>query len=150
MATLLERFESKVERIPESGCWIWVGDAGRYGHVSFGTPPNQHRRAAHRVSYELFRGPIPEHLNVCHHCDVTLCVNPDHLFLGTQKDNVLDSVLKHRWAIPGRRLGQRKLTDQQVKEILRGGSTSCFAKQFGVALSTIKRVKNGRTWKHLR
>lgn len=76
-----------VEPEPNSGCWLWPGDTLKgYGRVSYiGT-----RQAAHRVSWLIHRGLIPEGLFVCHKCDVKLCVNPDHLFLGTQVDNMQD------------------------------------------------------------
>ena len=70
-----------------NGCWIWTGDSSKgYGRIWRGT----RRYAAHRVAYELTVGPIPPGLNACHHCDNRICVRPDHIFLGTQKDNMQD------------------------------------------------------------
>jgi len=70
------------------GCWRWIGGqwGGGYGRIRRGNQPQQ----AHRVAYELTYGPIPENQQVCHHCDNKACVRPDHLFVGSQSDNMLD------------------------------------------------------------
>lgn len=93
------RFESKVERIPFHTCWEWTGslmtrsDEGhRYGSFYYGG----RSELAHRVSWLISRGPIPEGLWVLHRCDNPGCVNPDHLFLGTQTDNMQDCARKGR------------------------------------------------------
>lgn len=99
--TLRERFDERWEPVPECGCWIWTSyeDSKGYGVLSV----NRKALKAHRVAYELYVGPIPKGLFVCHRCDVglplgsgSLCVNPDHLFLGTQQDNMSDRVRKDR------------------------------------------------------
>ncbi len=90
---IAERFESKVERIPESGCWIWTGaGSDRYGHFKFG----KRLSLAHRASYAMFVGPVPDGMEVCHKCDIGWCVNPTHLFLGTHTENMQDAVRKGR------------------------------------------------------
>jgi hypothetical protein len=77
----------------ENGCWLWKGTrAGDYGKVRW----KQKTISAHRSSYLAFKGEIPPGLNVCHTCDNPICVNPEHLWLGTQKENVLDSKKKKR------------------------------------------------------
>jgi hypothetical protein len=91
-----DRFEAKYIPIPEAGCWIWTGAAGRYGAVTI----NRKHIDAHRLSWLLYRGPIPDGLRVLHRCDVCLCVNPSHLFLGTAKDNSQDMVMKGRHRKP--------------------------------------------------
>lgn len=86
------RFWSKVEMIPESSCWHWTGAKNGKGYgVMHGRT-----RLAHRFSYELHNGPIPEGMLICHSCDSPLCVNKDHLFLGSHKDNTQDMVKKGR------------------------------------------------------
>ncbi len=87
-----DRFWAKVRK--SDGCWLWSrpGWADGYGQTTF-----KHQRwFAHRLSYTLAVGPIPDGLFVCHHCDVRLCVRPDHLFLGTQTDNLRDASRKGR------------------------------------------------------
>lgn len=102
----------RIERLsipePNSGCWLWLGAtranaAGiHYGRMISGSRINKTRRSvsAHRYSYEAFKGPIPDGLNVCHRCDNGLCVNPEHLFVGTQSDNMKDAYRKGRVTMP--------------------------------------------------
>lgn len=104
-----ERIERLSQPEPNSGCWIWLGSARPsqsgilYGRLIAGSRTTGARRSwsAHRYSYEAFKGPIPEGLYVCHSCDNGLCVNPEHLFAGTQRDNMLDAVRKGRVTPPG-------------------------------------------------
>src|SRR5262245_56294238 len=85
------RFWSKVQKTET--CWLWTGAKTRgYGAINI----DHHAVLAHRVSYELHIGPIPDGLYVLHRCDVHACVRPDHLFLGTHLDNIQDMVLKKR------------------------------------------------------
>jgi len=94
MEKLMERFEDKYIPEPMSGCWIWtarVSPAG-YGQASY----KRKSTFAHRLAWTLFRGPIPEGLCVLHKCDNPPCVNPEHLFIGTQIENIRDCVAKGR------------------------------------------------------
>lgn len=110
--TVAERFWAKVRVAP--GCWIWVGcrNSANYGHMGIGSRTDGSRRtmAAHRVSWELHNGPIPEGLCVLHHCDNPPCVNPAHLFLGTDADNVADRDAKGRQVLSHTALKNRAAT----------------------------------------
>ena len=91
--TPLDRFLDRVQK-QESGCWVWTGanNGLGYGVMRLGLK----QVYAHRFSYEQFVSPIPDGLCICHKCDNPRCVNPDHLFLGTQKDNMQDCSRKGR------------------------------------------------------
>lgn len=93
-----ERFLRKVERVPLAGCWLWTGavSVSEAGDVRPNMVIHGHRERAYRIAYELFIGPIPPGMLVCHSCDVSICVNPAHLFLGTHQDNQHDSARKGR------------------------------------------------------
>jgi hypothetical protein len=96
--TLKDRFEDKVSIEPNSGCWLWTGslnDTG-YGQLWVGSKSTR----AHRLSYELHVGPIPEGMHVCHHCDNPPCCNPNHLFVGSHTDNMADKIKKGRGVNP--------------------------------------------------
>lgn len=90
----LSRFESKYTPVTESGCWLWIGSVSSSGYGGFRY--NKKMVSAHRASWMLHNGEISADMLVCHKCDTPLCVNPDHLFLGTQKDNMQDKLEKSR------------------------------------------------------
>jgi hypothetical protein len=96
---IIERFYPKIS-INKNGCWIWTGkvQSKGYGELSTGSWKTSNRVVyrAHRLSYLIHVGDIPEGMHVCHTCDVRLCVNPDHLWVGTNHDNVLDCHAKGR------------------------------------------------------
>lgn len=85
-----------VNVVKTDGCWIWTGNFNAFGYGRIGN--NGKRELAHRFSWVLHYGPIPKGLIVCHHCDNTACVRPDHLFIGTQQDNMDDMISKNRQA----------------------------------------------------
>ena len=91
-------FFSKIEPIPECGCWIWTGSTSSWGYGKIGIAGKT--IATHRYSWELHNGSIPIGISVLHKCDTPACVNPNHLFLGTQQDNMADASRKGR--LPGR------------------------------------------------
>ncbi len=97
---LVARFWTKVNRGDPASCWIWQGTHHRNGYGQIAASRNGARKQrwlwAHRVAWALTHGPIPDGLQVLHRCDVPLCVNPDHLFLGTQLDNIADAMAKGR------------------------------------------------------
>lgn len=98
--SMLERFEEKFEPVTESGCWIWTASVHGGGYGLFHTGLQRRKgkmEYAHRVSYELYNGVDPLEEEVCHKCDVTSCVNPSHLFLGSHKDNMEDMMEKGRY-----------------------------------------------------
>ena len=141
-----DRFFKKVEKSP-TGCWLWLSviDDSGYGGFWF----IKKWRKAHRVSWELFKGPIPEGLQVLHKCDVRNCVNPEHLFLGTNYDNSRDCFNKHRHA-RGSRAGPAKLTEEQVRKIRkdhRSGPEIAFAYQ--ISNSTVGGIRRREIWRHL-
>jgi hypothetical protein len=92
----LQLIESRVERITESGCWIWMGPTNPYGYGRMFIREIGRHISMHRLAWQIANGPIPPKLFVCHRCDIPACVNPSHLFLGTHRDNMLDCMRKGR------------------------------------------------------
>jgi len=146
-----KRVEDSSFPVTETGCWIWMKSKtgnGRYGELSTCFNKKVKKYKAHRFSYEAFYGPIPENMIVCHKCDTPLCVNPNHLFLGTNKDNTLDMINKNRHS-NGR--NSNTLSEEKVKFIRKypiyKGYQNHLAEIFNVNISTISNVIRNKTWK---
>lgn len=139
-----ERFEMFVERIPESGCWVWTGTTGNKGYGQLWEAGRMIR--AHRFAFETAFGPIPAGMYVCHRCDVRACVNPAHLFLGTNDENMADMVSKGRQA-RGERNGQSKLTEQKALAIRADPRPyPQIADAFGISQTQISCIKSNKSW----
>lgn len=148
-----ERFWSKVNEAGADDCWLWSGVPGKrgYGVLNVWQDGKAHLLTAHRLSYVLHYGRIEDGLFVCHRCDVRRCVNPSHLFLGTDADNKRDMLEKGRNYIPVGELSRTaKLTEKQARHILYDErETATIAAEFGVSTITIRQIKTGVTWKHI-
>lgn len=133
-----ELFDDKCLVLP-SGCWEWQGNLDRYGYGIFKLGNKSYK--AHRYSYELYNGSFEQSFHVLHCCDNPKCVNPEHLFLGTNQDNIQDKVNKGRSKINNRRL----TNDEKVNilKLLEVKSEKDVAKIFDVHISTISRLKKG-------
>lgn len=162
MKPAIERVLDRVVRVPFSGCWIFTGAANDFGYgIVGGGGRGQPNDRAHRITYKHFCGDIPSGMFVCHACDVPSCCNPDHLFLGTNQDNVNDMVKKKRNSPPPRNphvVGSAhpgaKLTEQQVL-LIRNTYAKGFGTQqeladcYGVARQTISKIVNNKRFKHV-
>lgn len=148
---LEEQFLQRLGRTTEDGCIIWAGLTAGNGYGVIG-----HRSRnvyAHRIAYERAHGPIPDGLWVLHRCDNPLCINPDHLFLGTQRDNIDDMVSKNRQC-RGESITSSKLTADLVREIRTKHASGRFsqrqlAREYHVGAMTINKIINRRTWAHI-
>ncbi len=157
----VERFWSKVDKdgptpahMPHLGkCWIWNGDirpsrSGEYGDIRV---RGKHIRA-HRAAWMIERGPIPDNFVVGHECDNPRCVNPLHLFIGTQRENILDMNKKGRQA-RGEWNGNSTFSEDEIRSIRTRYSNGETQKEigatFGVRQTTISRIVTGRSWKHI-
>lgn len=143
-----ERYEKYVVR--SDGCWGWTGMTDAHGYGTFGHG-GKHIRA-HRFSYERTNGPIPKGMNACHRCDNPACSNPEHIFIGTQGDNMRDAATKGR-VERGSRHHAAKLTESNVQEIRRLRALGVLAKDiapaFGIAEGTAQGIIARRHWRHV-
>ena len=162
LLTFEQRFWDRV--VKTDSCWWWIGstNGGGYGQIQYGGK----RVRIHRLSYQLHVGPIPKGTVVCHHCDNPRCVRPDHLFLGTSRDNAIDREMKGRRLTPrgpespcygkpnllarGEKHGRHILTEDQVRDIRRLRSTGIaqevIGKMFGVSRGAIGDIDRRKRW----
>lgn len=162
----VKRFWEKVDKSED--CWVWTASRDKDGYGGFSLRPRA-RILAHRFSWTLHYGPIPDGMFVCHHCDNPPCVRPEHLFLGTHQDNVDDMFKKGRgkratgeshgthtrptsrpW---GERHGLHKITADEARavraRVLMGEMQCTVAAAFGISQTQVSRIMRGTRWKHL-
>jgi len=152
MPSFLEHI-SNVYTEPNTGCWLWPGAAGKHYGV-YKTKGVQ--RLAHRLSWEYHNGPIPLGMHVLHKCDVPLCVNPDHLWLGTHLDNVADMNAKGRHGkttdngVKGERNYRARLSTADVIAIRASTDTQrTIAARYGIGQSAVCKIRRGINWSHV-
>lgn len=148
-STLENRFAKHVYPCPMTGCWLWTGYLIRsgYGQIALVGKKWKVMTPAHRASWLIHNGNIPDGMWVLHRCDVRSCVNPSHLFIGTRKENVKDMLMKRRQAT-GERHGRAKLNNESVLEIRSSlESSSKLAARYGVSTEAIREVRVNNTWK---
>lgn len=145
--TVHERFDRLYIPVPESGCWLWLGAVNKngYGKIKY----ERRHWTAHRLAWQLFKGDIPIDICVLHRCDVPICVNPDHLFLGTNQDNVDDCVSKDRHA-RGERNGEAVISVRDVLAIRSMNgimNQQSIAEKFGISRGHISKILSHKNWK---
>jgi hypothetical protein len=145
---ILKRFWHPVVIGCDNGCW--ERRAARSGVGYSQVRANGKQWLAHRFAWTHFNGPIPDGMFVCHRCDNRICVRPDHLFLGTNADNMRDKVEKGR-VTKGEEIGVAKLTESAVREIRASTeSQKVLAERFGIHKSNVSRVRTRTTWEHVK
>jgi hypothetical protein len=151
--TVAQRIAQKTIPEPNTGCWLWMGMTnGRYPLIKV----SKRNVYVHRYVCEQTHG-LPEGQQALHKCDVPLCVNPDHLYPGTQKQNMQDCIARGRISRVGARTPQRgadrpraKLTDQQAVEIkISEEKGTVLSAKYGVSRAIISQIKSGKRWRHV-
>lgn len=152
----MKRFWDKVNKNTDTGCWEWIGGKrdGRYGAFKL----NGKNYRPHRLVYEWFNNKkIPNNLLICHKCDNPKCVNPEHLFLGTNQDNADDMVKKGRSSNGDDRKGENNLGNKlknndvlEIRKLIKEGLTNIeIAKKYNVHHATISLIRLEKTWNHI-
>jgi hypothetical protein len=154
-----ERIEAWSMPEPNSGCWIWLGNIGHHKTGDRARMSVRNKKTfAYRAAYEAYSGKtIPEGMVICHRCDNPICVNPDHLWVGTQADNLRDMYRKRRHVVVyhighsrnnGENNPRARLTVDNVIAIRNSTETSAeLGRRYGVSRLTIRDVRSRRNWK---
>lgn len=148
----IECFWEKVDKSSPNGCWEWTGCRHPLGYGQMGSGIGRKLIPAHRFAWELENGPIPDGMEICHHCDNPSCVRVSHLFLGTHADNMADRAKKGR--CKGSDAGYAKLTEAQVIEIRQKYvpyivTFRMLGDEYGVSIGAIASVIWRRNWAHI-
>lgn len=154
-ASMEDRFWRFVVKGDESECWEWTGSLNNKGYGKIGeNAPSRKTMLAHRASYVLHNGEIPNGFVVCHRCDNPKCVNPSHLFIGTNIDNVADMIAKGRDYRGEPRKGElhpgAKITADIVRSIRNDDRPlSVIGKEYNITKGHVSNIKRGKVWKHI-
>lgn len=148
--TDMARFWDRVNvKFTGNGCWEWDGFIDPNGYARFKTIESHKRYLAHRLSYALAFGETPKGMHICHKCDNRKCVRPDHLFVGTAKDNIHDMIGKKRHSYGEKNPGA-KLDEDKVRDILSSNASLMdMSNQYNVSKKLILNVKQRKAWKHV-
>lgn len=145
MKTKISRFMKNIIFRPKTRCWIWTGLVDKDGYSRFSM------WRGHRYSYSIFNGPIGKSVLVCHSCDNTTCVNPEHLWLGSQADNIADRDKKNRQAKGNRLRPERR--HLEVKEALKIREEMLVwltyrkaAEKYNISIGMVANIKHARSW----
>jgi HNH endonuclease len=142
---------------PVTGCWMWTGSRDKNGYGEWQTEKTplgngkyrRVRKKAHRISWEIHRGPIPAGMEVCHDCDNPPCVNPDHLFCDAHAENMIDRDRKGRQA-RGERQGAAKITEEDAIDIRNSNETLVIlAARYGLSQQNVSDIRTGKLWSHV-
>jgi len=149
----IDRFEAKRVELERDDCWVWQGAKYQNGYGMVALRRGKRKTfSAHRIAWIIANGQnVPEGLMVCHKCDNRSCVNPNHLYVGTGKDNNTDTIIRNRG---NRKIGEKcswaKLSDNEALKIFHSiERQSVLARKYKVDPSTISQIKSGSRWKHL-
>lgn len=145
-------FDDRWTPEPNTGCWLWLGYVNEDGYGKHHNPETGKQEPAHRFSWKRTNGPIPDGLYVLHRCDVPCCVNPSHLFLGTQAENVADMIAKGRQkpSIGGTKNPKVKLTEDAVRAIRADTrSQSVIGADHGIGQAQVSKIQLRQSWSHV-